>query len=43
MNKETLKKFDKLPATLNDAKKKAATSDFIKTHLPKAIISAYTD
>ena len=40
---ETLKKYDKLPATLNDAKKKAATSDFIKTHLPKAIISAYTD
>ena len=42
-NEETLKKYDKLPATLSDAKKKAATSDFIKTHLPKAMISAYTD
>ena len=40
---ETLKKYDKLPATLSDSKKKAATSDFIKTHLPKAMISAYTD
>ena len=40
---ETLKKYDKLPLTLGDAKKKAATSDFIAKHLPKAIISAYTD
>ena len=42
-DEETLKKFDKLPATLSDAKKKASQSDFIKTHLPKAMISAYTD
>ena len=42
-NDETLKKYKKLPATLSDAKKKAATSDFIEKHLPKAIISAYTD
>ena len=42
-DEETLKKYDKLPATLSDAKKKAAKSDFIKTHLPKAMISAYTD
>ena len=42
-DEEILKKYDNLPATLTDAKKKAATSDFIKKHLPKAIISAYTD
>ena len=40
---ETLKKYKKLPATLSDAKKKAAASEFIAKYLPKAIISAYTD
>ena len=39
----TLKKYKKLPATLENAKQKAATSAFIKRHLPKAIISAYCD
>ena len=40
---ETLKKYKKLPATLSDAKKKAAASGFIAKYLPKQIISAYTD
>ena len=42
-DENTLKKYDKLPATLSDAKKKAAASDFIAKHLPKAMISAYCD
>nr|MBO4517551.1 glutamine synthetase [Clostridia bacterium] len=40
---ETLKKYRKLPATLKDAKTKAAKSGFIAKSLPKSIISAYTD
>ena len=42
-DENTLKKYDKLPKTLADAKEKAAASDFIAKHLPKAMISAYTD
>ena len=41
-DEETLKNYKKLPETLIKAKQKAAASEFIKTHLPKAIISAYT-
>lgn len=42
-DENTLKKYKKLPATLLDAKRQAAASEFIKKYLPKAIISAYTD
>lgn len=42
-DEETLKKYKKLPASLLKAKEKAKQSDFIAKHLPKAIISAYTD
>ena len=42
-DEKTLKKYRKLPATLENAKQKAATSEFIGKHLPKAIISAYCD
>lgn len=41
-DEETLKNYKTLPETLIKAKQKAAASEFIKTHLPKAIISAYT-
>lgn len=41
-DEETLKNYKILPETLIKAKQKAAASEFIKTHLPKAIISAYT-
>lgn len=40
-DEETLKNYKTLPETLITAKQKAAASEFIKTHLPKAIISAY--
>lgn len=40
---ETLKKYDKLPATLSDAKKIASKSAFIAKNLPKQMISAYCD
>ena len=42
-DEETLKKYDKLPATLADAKKTAAKSAFIGKYLPKAIVSAYCE
>ena len=42
-DEKTLEKYKKLPVTLSDAKTKAASSKFIAKHLPKAIISAYTD
>ena len=41
-NEEMLKNYKRLPETLINAKQKAATSNFITTHLPNAIISAYT-
>ena len=41
-NEEMIKKYKKLPETLTQAKQKAAASEFIKTYLPKTIISAYT-
>lgn len=41
-DEETLKNYKRLPETLVKAKQKAAASEFIKTHLPNAIISAYT-
>lgn len=41
-DEETLKNYKTLPETLITAKQKASASEFIKTHLPKAIISAYT-
>ena len=40
-DENTLKKYKKLPATLSEAKKKAAASEFIQKYLPKAMISAY--
>ena len=41
-DEEMLKNYKKLPETLTKAKQKAAASEFIKTHFPNAIISAYT-
>lgn len=38
---ETLAKFKKLPSSLFDARKAAATSDFIKEHIPAAILDIY--
>ena len=38
---ETLAKFKKLPSSLCDACKAAATSDFIKEHIPAAILDIY--
>lgn len=38
---QTLKRFRRLPATLEEAQKKAAASDFIRTHLPSSIIELY--
>lgn len=41
-SEETLKNYKKLPETLKAAKQKAASSRFILTYLPKAIVSVYT-
>ncbi|MDY6366964.1 MAG: glutamine synthetase family protein [Clostridia bacterium] len=41
-DEEMLKNYKKLPETLTKAKQKAAASKFITSHLPNAIISAYT-
>lgn len=38
---QTLKRFRRLPATLEEAQKKAAASDFIRAHLPSSIIELY--
>ena len=38
---ETLAKFKRLPSSLSDACKVAATSDFIKEHIPAAILDIY--
>ena len=38
---ETLAKFKRLPSSLSDACKAAATSDFIKEHIPAAILDIY--
>ena len=38
---KTLAKFKKLPSSLCDACKAAATSDFIKEHIPAAILDIY--
>ncbi|MBP5466991.1 MAG: glutamine synthetase [Clostridia bacterium] len=42
-DEEMLKNYKRLPETLTKAKQKAAASEFIKRHLPNAIISAYTE
>ena len=42
-DEETLKNYKKLPASLKAAQQKAAASEFIAKHLPKAIVSAYTE
>lgn len=42
-DEKSLEKFDKLPSTLEKAKELAKCSDFINSHLPKVIISAYAD
>ena len=38
---EILSKFKKLPSTLSEAGEVAAKSDFIKSHIPEAIINMY--
>lgn len=38
---QTLARFRRLPATLEEAQKEAAASDFIRTHLPSSIIDLY--
>jgi len=38
---ETLRSFRKLPETLRDACEAAAASDFIRAHLPAAIVESY--
>ena len=38
---ETLAKFKRLPSSLSDACKVAATSEFIKKHIPTAILDIY--
>ena len=38
---ETLAKFKRLPSSLSDACKAATTSDFIKEHIPAAILDIY--
>ena len=38
---ETLAKFERLPSSLSDACKIAAASDFIKAHVPTAILDIY--
>lgn len=38
---ETLAKFKRLPSSLSDACNAAATSDFIKEHIPAAILDIY--
>lgn len=38
---ETLKKFKRLPMSLEEAAQTAASSSFIKKHLPSLVISAY--
>ena len=38
---ETLSQFKKLPDSLNDAQKIAVSSDFIKQHIPSAILNIY--
>ncbi|MCH5198288.1 MAG: glutamine synthetase [Oscillospiraceae bacterium] len=40
-DQETLAKFRKLPESLNEACRIAAESEFIKTHLPAAILDIY--
>lgn len=42
-DEQSLKRYKRLPETFAAAKQKAAASEFIKAHLPKALISAYTD
>lgn len=42
-DKELLKKYEKLPASIAEAKEKAKSSKFIEERFPKAIISAYCD
>ena len=40
-DKETLKEYQKLPGTLNEARYNAASSEFIKECLPVSVIAAY--
>ena len=40
-DKKALEKYNRLPSSLADAKEVAKNSDFIKKHLPEAIISSY--
>ena len=38
---EVLRKFDRLPETLDDARQLAAQSTFIRAHLPESIVQIY--
>ena len=40
-DEETLKKYEKLPSSLEAAKKAASESDFIKAHIPSEILNIY--
>ncbi len=40
-DEETLKKYEKLPSSLEAAKKIASESDFIKAHIPSEILNIY--
>ena len=42
-SEDILKRYKRLPANLSEAKLKAEKSEFIKKHLPEAIISAYCE
>lgn len=40
-NAETLKKYDRLPRNLEEAKTAAGKSEFVRTYLPKSLIDGY--
>ena len=40
-DEETLKKYEKLPSSLEAAKKAASESDFIRNHIPSEILNIY--
>ncbi|MBQ9719279.1 MAG: hypothetical protein IJV64_01150, partial [Oscillospiraceae bacterium] len=40
---ETLRQYQRIPATLHEAEAAAKSSDFIQSHLPELILRAYTE
>ena len=38
---QTLKQYEKLPASLQEACKRASESDFIREHIPEKILNIY--